>query len=432
MLKVKLENFRCFQDTGEIDVRPITFLVGENSAGKTTFLAGIRYLLESVWRGAIASFNRDPYYLGGFDQIAHIDRRGLRAEHFALSISLPGTRKRGGAPPSNFTFHFRKGAVQPELTEYLFQCSGLTMRVRLGDQLSIQISEFGKPDLDLPNLSEVGLPPMEAIRTDISFMAFILRGGPFTESTKLSKDDRERLDQLCDLYLEAVRSGRRRLFASSPVRTQPLRTYTPSEIDASSGGAHVPLELAKQQMGAPEKWRIAHEQLASFGHNSGLFKDIDIRRFGESDGDPFQIVVRGNGPLVNIVDVGYGVSQALPIIYQLQNTDRHDVFLLQQPEVHLHPRAQAEIGSLLAELSAANAENVYVVETHSDYILDRVRMKIAEGGLHHSQVTIAYFEANESGVSVRNIHLSEGGDIVDPPDGFRRFFLLEQQRLLGL
>src|SRR5881396_1662040 len=75
----------------------------------------------------------------------------------------------------------------------------------------------------------------------------------------------------------------------------------------------------------------------------------------------------------NLVDVGYGVSQALPILVDtLQRPAADEVFLLQQPEVHLHPRAQAELGSFF--VSQAGKKRRFVIETHSDYLVDRVRM----------------------------------------------------------
>ena len=82
--------------------------------------------------------------------------------------------------------------------------------------------------------------------------------------------------------------------------------------------------------------------------------------------------VKVRGPKANIVDVGYGVSQILPILVQIlsPNVSRHEMSfsLLQQPEVHLHPKAQAEFSSLLARL-ANKGDRSFIVETHSDYMI---------------------------------------------------------------
>jgi hypothetical protein len=84
-------------------VLPVTFLVGENSAGKTTFLAAVRLLLESFLRAGENPFNRDPYYLGGFEQIAHY-RGGSPGEqdHFHFSYHFQLLPIRGQRLRTNF------------------------------------------------------------------------------------------------------------------------------------------------------------------------------------------------------------------------------------------------------------------------------------------------------------------------------------------
>lgn len=440
MFKVQLTDFRCFAEKAKpVEILPITFLVGENSAGKTTFLAAARLLLESSFRTPQNPFNRDPYFLGGFDQIAHY-RGGMkgRAKKFSLSLEIPSTETGAPVPRSRrqtmttrHTFTFIKGSPQPNLSEYKFTTPMGSVILNLSEKKpSLKVV---KPDenqsIDIP-FEGSRLPPVDLLRKDLSYLRFV-----FDELTygRNPKDKTEYLPtELLDQFRSSFSFARKRVFASAPVRTQPFRTYTPSEMTASSEGSHVPLEMARQRMDSPEEWKSTHEKLARFGKNSGLFDDIDIRLLGKKDGDPFQIVVRTGGPPVNIVDVGYGVSQALPIIYQLEQTRVHDFFFLQQPEVHLHPRAQAALGTLIAGLSKQRPTSAYVVETHSDYIIDRVRMEIAEKRLDHRNVTIVFFDKREHEVITENIYLSSSGDIVDPPDNFRKFFLEEHSRLLGI
>ena len=82
------------------------------------------------------------------------------------------------------------------------------------------------------------------------------------------------------------------------------------------------------------------------------------------------------GPCATLIDVGYGVSQAIPVLTELLREDCSPILLLQQPEVHLHPSAQAALGSLFCNL--AGPKRQLVVETHSDHLLDRVRMEIRD------------------------------------------------------
>ncbi|MGC8476035.1 MAG: AAA family ATPase, partial [Acetobacteraceae bacterium] len=118
-------------------------------------------------------------------------------------------------------------------------------------------------------------------------------------------------------------------------------------------------------------WQKIRTDLVNFGKLSGLFTDINVHRFGKKDIDPFEIMVNVHGMARNLVDVGYGVSQILPIVYQLSDPDTYGAYLLQQPEVHLHPRAQAALGSLIVQAVARAKRRPYVlIETHSDYLAD--------------------------------------------------------------
>jgi hypothetical protein len=453
-----LNNFRCFAQTAPLEVLPITFLIGENSAGKTTFLAAVRLLLESFTRSPLNPFNKEPYFLGGFDQIAHY-RGGVRgrARSFSLQITVPASegaslphpqRSRRQATTTNHKFTFVKGSSpQPELTQYEFSIPSVSIVLNLTEKVTLKILKDGN---EIFQFTPKRLPPAALLRKDLSYLRFVFDEISFGKDRPVANIGRlpgidspseatataelsDLVDNLLARFAESTRFIIRRIFASAPVRTQPLRTYTPSEISASSEGAHVPLEMARQKISSSTEWATVHEKLAQFGTNSGLFDDIDIRLLGKRDGDPFQILVKTKGPPFNLMDVGYGVSQVLPIIYQLEQPPRpHDVFLLQQPEVHLHPRAQAELGTLVSRLSRQRPGALFMLETHSDYIIDRVRIQIAEGTLDPKSVTIIFFDRLEHEVHPINIYFSDKGEILNPPYNFRSFFLEEHARLLGL
>jgi putative AbiEii toxin of type IV toxin-antitoxin system len=445
MFKIQLTNLRCFYEQSPLEIRPITFLVGENSAGKTTFMAAARILLESVIRVPQNPFNRDPYFLGGFDQIAHY-RGGVkgRAKSFWMDVTIPtgstytdGRQVRPTSEPTRHKLTFVKGAgPQPSLSEYDFVTQSATVRLGLTGKLTLKL--LRPSGEEWYSYEPRRLPPAELLRKDLSYLrflfdeiAFITAQPPENQSAHIDREILTAIQQLVSRYRESSRFLARRIFASAPVRTQPLRTYTPSEIESSSEGAHVPLEMARQKISAPSEWETVHERLKTFGKRSGLFEDVDIRLLGKRDGDPFQVVVKTKGQPFNLVDVGYGVSQALPLIYQLEQR-QHDSFFLQQPEVHLHPRAQAELGSVVARLSKQRASSLFMLETHSDYIIDRIRMEVAAGRLDHNSVTIIFFDRKEHEVEATNIYLNEGGEIMNAPDNYRTFFLEEQSRLLGI
>ncbi len=186
-----------------------------------------------------------------------------------------------------------------------------------------------------------------------------------------------------------------------------------------------------------KEWRYIKEQLESFGKQSGLFDEIAINRLGRADSAPFQLLVRKfgkrlKGPWRNLVDVGYGASQALPLITEVLRQDKPNTFLLQQPEVHLHPSAQAALGSLFCDVAATGKQ--LIVETHSDHLMDRIRMDVRDGvsALKPEDISILFFERDELDVRIHSIRVDDEGNIRDAPEGYRQFFMEETRRSLGL
>ena len=144
---------------------------------------------------------------------------------------------------------------------------------------------------------------------------------------------------------------------------------------------------------------------------------------------------RRKGPLHNLADMGYGVSQVLPLATELLRGDSPRVILVQQPEVHLHPSAEAALGTLLCEVAVdGRRDRRLIVETHSDFIIDRVRMSVRDGvgGLKPKDVSILYFERGGLDVTIHNLRVDERGNLLDVPPGYRQFFLKELQRSIDL
>jgi predicted ATPase len=106
-------------------------------------------------------------------------------------------------------------------------------------------------------------------------------------------------------------------------------------------------------------------------------------------------------------------------------------FLLQQPEVHLHPKAQAELGSFLA-LLAKQDQKRFVIETHSNYIVDRIRMDLRDKkDLKPEDIALLYFERENGTVNIRHLELDKNGNILNAPPGYGQFFLEEEIRFIG-
>ena len=215
----------------------------------------------------------------------------------------------------------------------------------------------------------------------------------------------------------------------SPIRSKPKRTYDPLTQVPDPEGADIPMYLADLFRRHPKNWQKLQEKLNDFGKKADLFDDgINIKIFSQSSGDPFQVQLEIRGVQANFMDVGYGISQLLPILVRILNFE--GMFLIQQPEVHLHPQGQAAFASLLTSLVKEDRE--FLLETHSDYIINRVRLEIRKKNISPNDVSLVFHEPQKDGVKIHNITFDEHGNFENLPAAYRDFFLSETNSMLGI
>lgn len=425
-----LHDVRCFHGEQRARLRPITLLVGENSTGKTTFLgcySVLHQLLAESWlRGAPVDFNREPFSMGSFRDIARA-RRGPdgRIEEFRLGFKVVPIPSLG--TPYDLLVTFAEEGSQPVVTSVHHDFgaqSFLSMERQSGDSTILKIPD-GQVAMDIPVdnwkfiLEHLGHPEREGFLRDFGELRFVsdyLMGLPGWQNRRSIR--------------EIWSPNMHRSVAVAPLRSKPKRTYDPVRETASADGEHIPMLMMRLDRTDKGGWSSLHDDLTESGREAGLFADIKVRSHGRQMSDPFQLQVKvRSGSYVNIMDVGYGVSQSLPILVDVRRAKRC-VFLLQQPEVHLHPVAQAGLAELFVE-SYRKHRNRFLIETHSDYIVDRIRILVRNGVLRAQDVSILYFEPTRNAATIHSITLDRDGNLEGTPERYRDFFLKETDRLLG-
>lgn len=429
-LRLQFKGIRCFNTEQNVVVRPLTLLVGENSTGKSTFLA-IRKIASAIVGGFAedVSFNEPPFLLGAYDQIAsYMGGRAGRAKSFSVAACLDG-KQRG-----SIYAEFASVNGQPAVDVWRLSVDDLVWEVELGGRPSPSalLVQSSLGSRRFKHIQDLGVSLQLHFRhfapTTLNFLRESL---PLAGLEKVLTETG--LEALGKAMLALRREVGQGTYAFAPIRTSPRRTYDPVTAESEPEGSHVPMLLARlSRPTANGQWGNLTAALKQYGTNSGLFDQIEVIRKGNKESDPFQIGVKSGGPTFNLVDVGYGVSQALPILVDtLQRSRNRETFLLQQPEVHLHPKAQAELGSFFAR-QAGRGER-FVIETHSDALVDRVRMEIRSGAhIGIEDVALLYFERRPRGAQIYNIVLEKDGQIANPPKGYRQFFLNEERTLLQI
>lgn len=429
-----LENVRCFAGPQEVRVRPLTFLVGENSTGKSTVLGCLQAAADYMMGvyGSEVDFNMHPYEMGSFRDIVRRSRPLIQS--FSLGVAFRGDKH--DRVRYTVELHERQGGARASVREVRWEFSNLRIVLRPRPERSrrhpkVVAHEDGRSfEIEAPH-------PLYARLQAKPWMLH----GPLLPDAEASSDLNAFgvavTEHLGDLRF--VSRGWYPCTSIAPIRSKPQRAYYPFLHEPDPEGSDVPAELAAIARRGGAKWHGLKAQLEEFGREAGLFSEIDVRKLGRSGSDPFQLQIKARGSKVNIKDVGYGVSQILPILVRLAHPDeRAATVLIQQPEVHLHPRGQAALSSILIGLLNANGKrrarspSHFVIETHSDYMIDRARIAIRRNQIKSEDVSLVYLEPkSRGGVTVHNVHFDEMGEMQGVPSGYRSFFLKESDALLG-
>ena len=208
-----------------------------------------------------------------------------------------------------------------------------------------------------------------------------------------------------------------RLFPMGPSRQAPQRWYIftgTSPQDVGYRGDSMPDYLFRN----PD----VSEEVNAWLERLEIGYRFQTRPVGERTRDLFEVRLtdtRRKGRVeVGLPDVGFGVSQLLPFIVQALASEGQ-IISIEQPEVHVHPRLQADIGDLLAQCVGEPRHNQFLVETHSEHLVLRLQRLVREGRLDPDKVSIIYVSRRGDGATVTRLRLDQEGDFSDEwPGGF--------------
>ena len=405
--KLKIKDVRCFSGEWIFDIRPLTFLIGANSTGKTTVMSCFSTIYNLISQEKLRSldFNKEPYSMGSFIDIVRRSKakEGTEGERtpqsFELGISHDNNIK------YNFCFTENDAGTESVIKQAEAKFKNISLFCEKKESKILFSVKDNKTNKEKSFFLDDNISPSWVVTEPyIPFQVlFRLLYRPhnmlqYAFDEKLNHSHNITVKDFLDRFLMYVVDEEssphswmgelfeKHIFSLAPVRSKPQRTYNPIREAPTPEGNEIPVLLSNLK-GIKEDWKSVHKNLIDFGKASGLFSDIEVRKFGKTKGYPFQLQFKVRGIESNIIDTGYGLSQILPLLVRIFSSHvlvrKHlpqtgTWFLLQQPEVHLHPEAQAELASLFVKSVKAN--NSFLIETHSDYILDRTRIEVRKGG----------------------------------------------------
>jgi len=424
-----LNNFRGFQKTF-ISFKQVNFFVGENSSGKSSILALLKLMSTSQFWNT-GEFNMEDIELGFFNEL--VSNTIIGKKSFQIAFHYEG-QEDFERLFRTILVNFENDRGTPQITNIRLQLKNYNINIKIGPkQRRVQIKET-------PYICD-SLETFTTWINDTKFDGIKFSVHPINEETYSSSQYVQIRDILKSKLPKDIRlSGY--MFPKflplstwiAPIRTKPKRIYESFKLIYSSEGDHTPL-LIKSILSNQHKKHISREDflvaLEKFGKRSGLFDKIAIESLGADISSPFIVNIFLNGFPIKLTNVGYGVGQVLPLLAEILVAPSGKLFSIQQPEVHLHPRAQAALGDFIFEASKLRGQS-FLIETHSDFIIDRFRYGI-KSNKSKLESQVLFFERSKKGNSVFPIVIDEKGQYSEEqPKSFRDFFINEELNLLSI
>ena len=426
-----MHNFRGFRKT-LVPLRATNFLVGENSTGKSSFLS-LYFALNQAQFALNSEFVMSPGQ--GMNSFTDL-MSAWPSDSKTFKVGFVDTLKKNSRFELNCSiYEFADRDDTPTLETYtrITTADGLTqvsfgrgiVRYYSGAFANVFASErealavFQKAIDATYTLKQIPAKLMRDLPKgpQLVFILPILKG---------IANPSERSDGGFSLEVPRTKT----VTWIAPIRSKPKRIYEGINVGYSPEGEHVPTLLRKSLRSRSSSSRFI-KRLSEFGAASGLFETLIAHSFGRDNKNPFEVLVKFPGAELNISNVGYGVSQVLPLIVEFLAPEKSRTFAIQQPEVHLHPRAQAALGGLIHELSQ-DGKHDFFIETHSDFLIDRFRLNRKNERAPRS-AQVLFFNRTLTGNRVQALPIADKGQypIVQPKD-FRNFFVKENIKLLSL
>ena len=443
LTSLSLQNFKSWKQIGGMRFAPITGLFGPNSSGKTSILQFLLMLKETAQatdRQQVLDFGvfGRQLHFGAFRDIiyGHVKRGRL---DWTLAFDLP--------QPLIIKDPDSDGST-------LFEDDKLLFRARVqeepdGGLVVRRINyTFAGHDFGLEQRRKEEQPAAHGVKPAKGSYRLVERGsGPFQvkhapgRSGQLPRPVKcygfpdevfssfQNVGFLADLQL-ALEKQLAALYYLEPLRATPWLLYYPwgheRPADVGTSGNEVieaiissrqRSERISQGEGCPSK--TLEECIADWLRRLGLLHSFQVRAVSGKD-VPFQVLVRktARSTQVSLTDVGFGVSQVLPVIALCYYVPEGSTIILEQPEVHLHPAVQAGLADVFIDAMRVRKIQI-IVESHSEHLLRRLQRRIAEHqSLSNEDVALYFcrFEGKES--KLDPLDVDPYGNIKNWPNGF--------------
>lgn len=426
---IEVAGFKSIRDPLQIALAPLTVLAGQNSSGKTSVMQPLLLVKQTLE----VAYDPGPLLIDGsnasFSNAKEMVWRGA-----------------GGAPnaDSAHLFRFRHVDFDGESTQLVFEATAHGMDLRRveydsGELVSDRQSYSLFPGMTTEQMRATGQKSLLELierseRDGVNWEFSLDRSRCFFDvNVARSGEPRSVASQISLTRFTTLQSLASRLIHLPGLRGTPARFYPTTQVGSVFPGAFPPYVasiISSWMENKDERLRVLGRQLSALG----LTWRVDAKRV-----DDTRVALRvgrlprgrrGGHDMVNIADVGLGVSQTLPILVALLSAARGQLVYLEQPEIHLHPRAQVALADIL--LDAALRDVRVVTETHSYLLIKAIQTAVARRGLGDEVVNLHWFTRDADGAS-RQVQavMDAEGRVGEWPSDFAQIELEVEEKYLS-
>ena len=418
--RIGLSNFKCWKEL-DIELAPITLLFGANSSGKSAILQSL-LMLKQTARGVdpgqhinFGGTERDYVDLGSYrDLVIGHDTKDKMGVRLAWDTSKSGFAI---SRNSDGTVDTRKYTLQSIDFNVVWGLDAAVFIDKLRYDTEFKDAAPEWVDVQREKANEYrwtsSLSNVNEDRSTVSSptRCYIL---PWEIASRRPRAGSDSIGHLSDEFVRLLDY----IEYLGPLRIRPKRYYPwtgtePDKVEPDGANAIEALIASSRRNG------ILARNVASGIIQLELVDAFGILTINENRG-LYEITVTISGVECSLNDVGFGVSQVLPVITMLMSAPKGSIVLLEQPELHLHPNAQAALADLLLEV--AEKRNLQlIVESHSEHIVRRLQRRIAEASPAFAQpenIKMYYCQPGAGGATIDEVDLDRFGQIANWPEKF--------------
>lgn len=437
MLKqLRIQNFKGWKDTGNIRMAPIALFFGANSSGKSSigqFLMMLKQTVESPDRKAVfyPGGKNSAVQLGSYQEMVFHRDPGNKIS-FDYRWSLPESLKFKDPVSGqifsgdNLSFHAEVGLGDKE--RHTLVLDHLQYELMEEGAGSLSISMERKSDTKSEYKVDATHYPLKRKQGRAWSPGAPVRFYGFPDEVVAYHQNADFVQTLNLLHEKLFRS----LCYLGPLRTKAERLYSWTGIEPESVGyagentvaAILAARSRKISLGYRRPAKPFEEIIATKLKEMGLIEEFMVNPISEQRQE-YEVKVRTKGARdwVDLPDVGFGISQVLPVLVQCFYAPAGSIILMEQPEIHLHPSAQSALADVMIDVinsreKGGNRDIQLVIETHSEHFLRRLQRRIAEDAVPQGKVSAYFANIDKIPAKLEPLQIDLFGNIRNWPPNF--------------